>query len=149
VDPSIFGPGGYPLATVNYGFGSEAVNLEYSILSNMLSTASSESVGPHSGFADIGMIDQSWQQNPHLQQHHSQQRTSPIVATTPTNNINGNGGGNPTIGTSHKRENTGKRKLNSNTPENVYTNVKKPFSYTEGFHSLVKYVRERYVLLWT
>ncbi|CAI2182094.1 11846_t:CDS:2 [Funneliformis geosporum] len=114
VDSSIFGPGGYPLATANYGFGSEAVNLEYSILSNMLSTASSESIGTHPG---------------------------PIMATTPTNNINGVG--NSTIGTSHKRENSGKRKSQTNTPENVYANVKKPFSYTEGFHSLVKYVRER------
>jgi len=134
VDPGSIFPGGYPLATANYGFGSEAVNLEYSILSNMLSTASSESIGPHPGFADMGMMDPSLQQTPHLQ--HQQQRTSPIAATAPAN-ING---GNPT---NHKRENTGKRKLPSNTPENVYANVKEPFPYKEGFHYLVKWVRER------
>jgi hypothetical protein len=143
VDPSSIFPGGYPLATANYGFGSEAVNLEYSILSNMLSTASSESIGPHPGFADIGMMDPPLQQQ-HLQQH-QQQRTSPITATAPTN-ING---GNSSIGTSHKRENTGKRKLHSNTPENVYANVKEPFPYKEGFHYLVKWVRERYESLWS
>ena len=44
VDPGIFTPGGYPLATANYGFGSEAVNLEYSIQSNMLSAAFPESI---------------------------------------------------------------------------------------------------------
>ena len=143
VDPGTIFPGGYPFATANYGFGSEAVNLEYSILSNMLSTASSESIGSHSGFADIGMIDPSLQQqNPHLQQHQQQQqqRTSPIAAQA---NING---GNTAIGTSHKRENTGKRKLHSNT-QNVYANVKEPFPYKEGFHYLVKWVRERYELL--
>ena len=140
VDPNTIFPGGYPIATANYGFGSEAVNLEYSILSNMLSTASSETIGSHSGFADMGMIDPSLQQQnpPHL---HQQQRTSPIA--TPAN-ING---GNSTIGTSHKRENTGKRKLYSNTPETVYANVKEPFPYKEGFHYLVKWVRERYELL--
>jgi hypothetical protein len=138
MDPSIF-PGGYPLATANYGFGSEAVNLEYSILSNMLSTASSESIGSHPGFAEMGMMDPALQQqNPHLQH---QQRTSP---TAPTN-ING---ANATIGTSHKRENTGKRKSYSNTPENVYANVKEPFPYKEGFHYLVKWVRERYELYY-
>ncbi|CAG8558297.1 5924_t:CDS:2 [Rhizophagus irregularis] len=102
IDPSSIFPGGYPLSTANYGFGSEAVNLEYSILSNMLSTASSESIAPA--------------------------------------NING---GSSTIGTGHKRESTGKRKLYSNTPENVYANVKEPFPYKEGFHYLVKWVRER------
>ncbi|GBC06490.1 hypothetical protein RclHR1_06880007 [Rhizophagus clarus] len=139
VDPGSIFPGGYPIATANYGFGSEAVNLEYSILSNMLSTASSESIGSHPSFADMGMIDPLQQQTPHLHQQHQQQRTSPIAATAPAN-ING---GNSTIGTGHKRENTGKRKLYSNTPENVYANVKEPFPYKEGFHFLVKWVRER------
>ncbi|RGB36440.1 hypothetical protein C1646_697248 [Rhizophagus diaphanus] len=143
VDPSSIFPGSYPLSTANYGFGSEAVNLEYSILSNMLSTASSESIGSHPSFADMGMIDPLQQQTPHLhqqhQQQHQQQRTSPIAATAPAN-ING---GSSTIGTGHKRESTGKRKLYSNTPENVYANVKEPFPYKEGFHYLVKWVRER------
>ncbi|KAF0534979.1 putative pas domain protein [Gigaspora margarita] len=130
VDPStLFGPESYPLATVNYGFGSEAVNLEYSILSTMLSSASTESLGPHNGFADIGMIDQNWQQQPQLQR-----TTSPVI-TTP----GGMNGGS----TSQKRENLGKKKMSSNTPENVYANVKTPFSYTEGFHYLVNWVKER------
>ncbi|CAG8509140.1 5016_t:CDS:2 [Cetraspora pellucida] len=129
VDPStLFGPESYPLATVNYGFGSEAVNLEYSILSNMLSSASTESLGPHNGFAEIGMVDQNWQQ-PQLQ------RTTSPVMTTP----GGLNGGS----TSQKRENSGKKKMSSNTPENVYANVKTPFSYTEGFHYLVNWVKER------
>jgi uncharacterized protein with von Willebrand factor type A (vWA) domain len=36
-----------------------------------------------------------------------------------------------------------KRKFPSNTPENVYANTKAPFNYTEGFHYLLQYVRER------
>ncbi|CAG8458649.1 3577_t:CDS:2 [Dentiscutata heterogama] len=131
VDPStLFGPESYSLATVNYGFGSEAVNLEYSILSNMLSTASTESLGPHNGFADIGMIDQNWQQ-PQLPR-----TTSPVMTTA-----GGMNGGS----TSQKRESSGKKKMSSNTPENVYANVKAPFSYTEGFHYLVNWVKERIV----
>ncbi|CAG8446060.1 10389_t:CDS:2, partial [Acaulospora colombiana] len=127
VDSSaLFGPGGYPPATGSYGFGSEAVNLEYSILSNMLSSASTESLGQHSGFADIGMIDQSWQQQP-------LSRTSPVIVTPGVNGDN----------TNQRREISGKRKLHSITPENVYANVKKPFSYKEGFHYLVNWVRER------
>ncbi|CAG8529109.1 3223_t:CDS:2 [Paraglomus brasilianum] len=37
----------------------------------------------------------------------------------------------------------GKRKVFKNTPESIYATVTKPFSYIEGFHYLVKYVRER------
>ncbi|KAG0050094.1 Transcriptional regulator of nonfermentable carbon utilization [Gryganskiella cystojenkinii] len=36
-----------------------------------------------------------------------------------------------------------KRKFPSNTPENVYANTKAPFNYTDGFHYLLRYVRER------
>ncbi|KAG0289176.1 Transcriptional regulator of nonfermentable carbon utilization [Linnemannia gamsii] len=36
-----------------------------------------------------------------------------------------------------------KRKFPSNTPENVYANTKQPFNYTDGFHYLLRYVRER------
>ncbi|CAG8751120.1 28036_t:CDS:2, partial [Racocetra persica] len=43
------------------------------------------------------------------------------------------------------KENSGKKKMCSNTPENVYANVKTPFSYTEGFHYLVNWVKERIV----
>ncbi|CAG8665858.1 18379_t:CDS:2, partial [Acaulospora morrowiae] len=126
-DPNtLFGHGGYPPATGNYGFGSEAVNLEYSILSNMLSSASTESLGQHSGFADIGMIDQSWQQHP-------LPRTSPVVATSGVNGDNSN----------QRRETSGKKRSHLITPENVYANVKKPFSYIEGFHYLVNWVKSR------
>ncbi|KAI7827087.1 hypothetical protein BC939DRAFT_395167 [Gamsiella multidivaricata] len=38
---------------------------------------------------------------------------------------------------------TSKRKFPSNTPENVYANTKQPFNYTDGFHYLLRYVRER------
>ena len=37
----------------------------------------------------------------------------------------------------------GKRKVFKNTPESIYATVTKPFSYIEGFHYLVNYVRER------
>ncbi|CAG8508187.1 3637_t:CDS:10 [Diversispora eburnea] len=104
IDPStLFGSNnGFPLtpgttttANVNYGFGSEAVNLEYSILSNI-------------GIVnEMGMIENNWQHHPSLQ------RTSPIITAS------GSGIGSNLIG---------KKKMYSNTPENVYANVKKPFS---------------------
>ncbi|CAG8503787.1 8378_t:CDS:10 [Ambispora leptoticha] len=90
-DPIIY----YPLTTANYGFGSEAVTMEYSMLNHMLNSAPTESLIP--GPANHGL----------------------------------------------KRDSSGKRKSNINTPQNVYANITKPFSYTEGFHYLVKWVRER------
>lgn len=176
MDPSTLFSNGLPItaaaataaATVNYGFGSEAVNLEYSILSNMLSSASTaESLGGggrssgNSGgvggvVADMGMIENNWQHHPSLQ------RTNQIV-TAPGGGgvvggvvgggvgigggVSGINGGNSNPPPPPKRESLGKRKMYSNTPENVYTNVKKPFSYTEGFHYLVKWVRDRYLLI--
>nr|CAG8438667.1 3847_t:CDS:10 [Entrophospora candida] len=99
VDTStLFGSGSYPIQTANYGFGSETINLEYSVLGNMLSASTTtEALSPHTAFADI----------------------------------------------SFKKDNLGKKISNSLTLENVYANVDKPFSYTEGFHYLVKWIRER------
>ncbi|ORY93999.1 hypothetical protein BCR43DRAFT_461407 [Syncephalastrum racemosum] len=38
---------------------------------------------------------------------------------------------------------TPKRKIQGNTPEAVYTSVRRPFNYAEGFHYLIQYVREK------
>ncbi|CAG8520161.1 6353_t:CDS:10, partial [Ambispora gerdemannii] len=115
-DPVLY----YPLTTANYGFESEAVTMEYSMLNHMLNSASTETLGAHTGFSNMDMMDTTWSTN-----------NTAATSTTPSpvNNL--------------KRDSSGKRKSGIYTPQNVYANVTKPFSYTEGFHYLVKWVRER------
>jgi hypothetical protein len=43
----------------------------------------------------------------------------------------------------------GRRKGVGNTPEEAYASVKKPFNYAEGFHYLIQYFKERYLLFKT
>ncbi|KAI8600984.1 hypothetical protein EDD21DRAFT_375725 [Dissophora ornata] len=52
-----------------------------------------------------------------------------------------NNNSNTTVQTGAAR--ASKRKFPSNTPENVYANTKQPFNYTDGFHYLLRFVRER------
>lgn len=64
----------------------------------------------------------------------------------------------PSIGNSNGASSNGAAALTSNpiaskkrynngiTQENVYKSVSKPYAYTEGYHYLVKYAKERYVL---
>ncbi|CAG8490903.1 4249_t:CDS:2, partial [Paraglomus occultum] len=114
---------GYNYPQSGFRFGSEAVNREYSILSTMLSSSAplSDMAAPQVSFADMEMVESNaW---------------PPALMTSPQcmngqmlkkdGNING------------------KRKVFKNTPESIYATVTKPFSYIEGFHYLVKYVRER------
>ncbi|KAF9941439.1 Transcriptional regulator of nonfermentable carbon utilization [Mortierella alpina] len=201
----------FPMSS-DYGFGSEAVNLEYSIISTMLSSPTSE-LNPMS---DLSMVE-NWQRQGSLDamaslansnqlqkalaaqgaaavaaaaaaaangpgsasgapalgsnnnnsssnnSSHNNNSNSSNSATTATSSAvaNGNAGllghggpssvaTNPTAGTttSSFQQHTGaarvsKRKFPSNTPENVYANTKQPFNYTDGFHYLLRYVRER------
>ncbi|KAG0211844.1 Transcriptional regulator of nonfermentable carbon utilization [Mortierella sp. GBA30] len=147
----------------DYGFGSEALNLEYSILSTMLSSPTAELPSMAS---ELSMVE-NWQRqgaieamaNTLQQQRLQQQRTSlssssqPLLAhqqqqqqTSNNNSNSGNGifGSNKSSGVQNgATSRVSKRKFPSNTPENVYANTKQPFNYTDGFHYLLRYVRER------
>lgn len=181
--------------SADYGFGSEAVNLEYSILSTMLSSPTSEL----SPMSDLSIVE-NWQRQGSLDAMASLANSNQLqkaiaaqnavaaaaaiataAAVTGTgvgagagtgtlanggangNSINGTsntsaagllGAGNGVATTSNNPGNTSafpqvgttrvsKRKFPSNTPENVYANTKQPFNYTDGFHYLLRYVRER------
>ena len=196
----------------DYGFGSEAVNLEYSIISTMLSSPTAE-LNPMS---DLSMVE-NWQRQGSLEAMANLANSNQLqkalaaqgaaaaaaavsVGPGPGSGASGSNGGlanagatNHANGTSantnsHNNSNnnanstannnsttannatmgllgpgapaannatapTGfhppgvarisKRKFPSNTPENVYANTKQPFNYTDGFHYLLRYVRER------
>ncbi|KAG0372251.1 Transcriptional regulator of nonfermentable carbon utilization [Mortierella sp. AD032] len=197
----------------DYGFGSEAVNLEYSIISTMLSSPTAE-LNPMS---DLSMVE-NWQRQGSLEamanlansnqlqkalaaQGAAAAAAAASVGPGPGSGASGSNGGLTNAGTANlangtsgnnnhnSSNNTGnntannnnnsstvnsatigllgpgapapnnaaapsvfhppgvarvsKRKFPSNTPENVYANTKQPFNYTDGFHYLLRYVRER------
>ncbi|KAF9352817.1 Transcriptional regulator of nonfermentable carbon utilization [Mortierella sp. NVP85] len=181
--------------TSDYGFGSEAVNLEYSILSTMLSSPTAEL----SPMSDLSIVE-NWQRQGSLDAMASlansnqlqkalaaQSAVAAVAAATGAGAGAGAGGsvqpgagsgtlanggasssinngtsmaagllgpGNGAASTSNNPANTSafahtgttrvsKRKFPSNTPENVYANTKQPFNYTDGFHYLLRYVRDR------
>jgi hypothetical protein len=118
VDPSISN-----FLPSNFNFGSETVNLEYSILSNMIqANAMNNTNSPSSPFVlqDIGMNNMTPNNN--------------IAASVrdPTRLYN-------TINGSMLPSPLNPNNLNSTTE--VYGNVNKPYDYKEGFHHLVKYVK--------
>ncbi|KAF9941172.1 Transcriptional regulator of nonfermentable carbon utilization [Mortierella alpina] len=150
----------------DYGFGSEAINLEYSILSTMLSSPTTEL---QSMTSELSMVE-NWQRQGTLeamantlQQQRRLQQLSPqqLHNSTINNNNNNSSSSSSNINTSGISANgifgknsgsnlqtngssrVSKRKFPSNTPENVYANTKQPFNYTDGFHYLLRYVRER------
>ncbi|KAG0354051.1 hypothetical protein BC939DRAFT_86877 [Gamsiella multidivaricata] len=183
----------FPMSA-DYNFGSEAVNLEYSIISTMLSSPTAE-LNPMS---DLSIVE-SWQRqgsldamanmanNNQLQKALAAQSAAAVAAAAAAVSGAGAGAGVPgpagalsNGGSAHNNSSNGaagsantgllgpggaptannatnstssfqhtsaarvsKRKFPSNTPENVYANTKQPFNYTDGFHYLLRYVRER------
>jgi len=110
----------------NFNFGSETVNLEYSILSNMIqANAMNNTNSPSSPFVlqEIGMNN-----------NNNITPNSNIAASVrdPTRLYN-------TINGSMLPSPLNPSNLNSTTE--VYGNVNKPYDYKEGFHHLVKYVK--------
>jgi len=75
-------------------------------------------------------------QHQHQQQAHLQRST--LTQQPQQSNIHNHGPLQP-MGVTRAT----KRKFPSNTPENVYANTKQAFNYTDGFHYLLRYVRER------
>ncbi|KAF9153191.1 Transcriptional regulator of nonfermentable carbon utilization [Linnemannia schmuckeri] len=220
------GPGGMeesPLTDANalfnfpmnsdYGFGSEAVNLEYSIISTMLSSPTAEL----NSMSDLSMVE-NWQRQGSLEamtnlansnqlqkalaaQGAAAAAAAASIGPGPGSAASGSNAGLPNAGATNHANGTStnnnshnninnsanntanntssstannatmgllgpgvpaannataptgfhppgvarvsKRKFPSNTPENVYANTKQPFNYTDGFHYLLRYVRER------
>ncbi|KND01088.1 uncharacterized protein SPPG_09179 [Spizellomyces punctatus DAOM BR117] len=129
VDSSLLG---FPLAP-NFNFGSKTVNLEYSFLSNMLGAPPiGEANGNASPFplGDMGM--------------------GPQMDLNGLDSNQNDGGDDP--GGVGQRESmattnspvTGSDDLYADSrTSGVYKNVLRPYDYREGFHSLVRHVKER------
>ncbi|KAG0370417.1 Transcriptional regulator of nonfermentable carbon utilization [Gamsiella multidivaricata] len=133
-------------AIPDHGFGSDAINLEYSILSTMLSSPTSDL---QSMTSELSMVE-NWQRQGALeamanslqqQQHHRSSLAQHLYHHQQQQQQQSSNG--LKNGTSMGAARTSKRKFPSNTPENVYANTKQPFNYTDGFHYLLRYVRER------
>ncbi|KAG0228911.1 Transcriptional regulator of nonfermentable carbon utilization [Actinomortierella wolfii] len=180
VDPTLFP---FSMTGAEYGtFGSETVNLEYSIISNMLSSPT----GELNQLSDLSMVE-NWPRGSAFDSLTNGHPNAAAVAAAAAaanqqlRSVNGglgNVGGQHTNGNNTLRTGNGntnglsngnsllnhgmgggntssalhptsaitrpsKRKFPSNTPENVYANTKQPFNYTEGFHYLLQYVREK------
>lgn len=192
-----------PLESYNYGFGSTATNLEYSILSNMLGSPLANptniinSSSPAQTSADV--LNNIWsQQSPVIEnvttpvsiiRGEASYLSSPThLVSTPTssyinnssihNNHNNNNNikrsvpsiSASTIGTSQVSASgvstlsayddgavvakvaspvasstgpTVRRRNQIITPEMAYASATKPFSYADGYHYLINYVKSR------
>lgn len=192
----------------NYGFGSNATNLEYSILSNMLGSpminTSSTSATPNAQqntlnniwtSPTVGNVDMLRGDSSFLSSHN----TTRLMSNTTSNNAFMNGSSNNNASNTNisngtlKRPpvasvasssmdtsqisasgisslsaygdgavvakvaspitvNTGpavKRRNQTITPEMAYASATKPFSYADGYHYLINYVKTRYRRLFS
>ncbi|KAG1350063.1 hypothetical protein G6F63_003868 [Rhizopus arrhizus] len=191
-----------PMENYNYGFGSNATNLEYSILSNMLGSpminTSSTSATPNAQqntlnniwtSPTVGNVDMLRGDSSFLSSHN----TTRLMSNTTSNNAFMNGSSNNNASNTNisngtlKRPpvasvasssmdtsqisasgisslsaygdgavvakvaspitvNTGpavKRRNQTITPEMAYASATKPFSYADGYHYLINYVKTR------
>lgn len=149
----------------NYGFGSNAANLEYSILSNMLGS----SLNNHTSRTDINslwsaessplslntpflptantLVHSSPFQNKHIPSISSSSVGNSEISASGISTLSAYGDGavvakvtspvTPTTGPSIKRRNQ------IITPEKAYASATKPFSYADGYHYLINYVKTR------
>ncbi|KAL1916963.1 uncharacterized protein VTP21DRAFT_5160 [Calcarisporiella thermophila] len=108
------------------GFGSQAVNLEYSILSSMLTSPDARTIA--GAIASVLSGRQSWApaSNTSVSGATSTAEGSVAASVAP-------------VAFSQRRDS--KRKLQD--PESVYNGVKTPHNYVEGYHYLIKYVEEK------
>ncbi|CAO3642715.1 unnamed protein product [Cunninghamella blakesleeana] len=89
------------------------------------------------------------QQQQHLIKRQQQITTSPTsshpkLTSTALVNTNGHKRDSVVSTTSTSTTSSSRRKgSNGNTPEQVYTSVKRPFNYAEGFHYLIQYVKQK------
>ncbi|OAC97765.1 Zn(2)-C6 fungal-specific transcription factor [Mucor lusitanicus CBS 277.49] len=93
-------------SSYNYGFGSNATNLEYSILSNMLGSPLTDTVPNAQTPTSADVLN----------------NICPVTAST-----------GPAV----------RRRNQIITPEMAYASATKPFSYADGYHYLINYVKTR------
>ncbi|CAO3671529.1 Transcriptional regulator of nonfermentable carbon utilization [Rhizopus azygosporus] len=195
-----------PIENYNYGFGSNATNLEYSILSNMLGSPLVDTASTSTPNVQQNTLNNIWAPSPivdnvnilrgdpsFLSNHNTTQLMSNASATnafinrnnsisnSPGNNNSNNGNTTPkgssvasvassSMDTSQISASgistlsaygdgavvakvaspitatTGpavKRRNQIITPEMAYASATKPFSYAEGYHYLINYVKTR------
>lgn len=147
----------------NYGFESNANNLEYGILSSMIpnvvstpdfnnnnsNTTTTTSTMPNNttNNANTNDFNTNW-----LLQHHLPQNfldsdtmimnggsasTSPSISTM-------NGPSTPHFSNSSTKPVVVRRRKGiGNTPEEIYSRVQKPYNYVDSYHYLLQYVKHR------
>lgn len=112
----------------NYDFGSKAANLEYSILSNMLRMDSNQ-------YAPDGSILPGTTS------------LTPPESDSPNSNTNLNFDFNnlqQSMTNAANTDTTYPAESQDKHPEEVYRSVTAPFPYTQGYHSLIAYLRSRF-----
>ncbi|KAL7320380.1 Transcriptional regulator of nonfermentable carbon utilization [Mucor circinelloides] len=150
-------------STLNYGFGSNATNLEYSILSNMLGSpqfmdnAQSKSWSPnntntihndtHNTATSTSTTASTPAYTPNLvgdpilysPQQHSDPATFAIakIDQSPKSNLI------ITPPPSFKKNHYQQQQQQMQQQRMGYNNASKPFSYADGYHYLINYVRQK------
>ncbi|CEJ02997.1 Putative Transcription activator of gluconeogenesis ERT1 [Rhizopus microsporus] len=142
------------------GFGSETVGLEYGFIGNMLqnpldltSAFTTNKLSPVSTSTTSNMT------TPYMPQQMNQQNLygvnspsfDPAISSTkqPVKLNNANDSfmmkrpSTSSVNSGSTVMSTGRRKGVGGTPEEVYTNIMKPYNYAEGFHYLIQYVRQK------
>ncbi|KAI8974465.1 hypothetical protein BDB01DRAFT_806678 [Pilobolus umbonatus] len=159
-------PNNTMLSMDNYGFGSNAANLEYSILSNMLGSSLNNRTTPRTDMNTIwsgdstsplsldtsflptsNIVHSNPFQNKHIPSISSSAVGTSEVSASGISSISAYGDGavvakvaspvTPNTGPSIKRRNQ------IITPEKAYASATKPFSYADGYHYLINYVKTR------
>ncbi|CAO3638121.1 unnamed protein product [Cunninghamella echinulata] len=108
---------------------------------------------PTTSSANTMLLNQQQQQNLiKRQQQQQQQQHSPSLSSSPTSSstkltttalVNTNGHKRDSVASTTSTNSSRRKGSNGNTPEQVYTSVKRPFNYAEGFHYLIQYVKQR------
>ncbi|KAI9281809.1 hypothetical protein BY458DRAFT_200655 [Sporodiniella umbellata] len=173
-----------PLENYNYGFGANATNLEYSILSNMLGsplidTGSDPAPNvqqlnglwaPSPMVDNVSMLrgDSSFLANHNTTElvqsvanrspymHEKETKTKrPTMASCSLNTTQVSASGTSSlsafgegavvakVASPNKSTPPAKRKSQTMTPEMAYASATKPFSYADGYHYLINYVKSR------
>jgi hypothetical protein len=156
----------------NYGFGSSATNLEYSILSNMLGspqqfldnnsnsspnsswsakqqpqdtlsstptstyTTNTVNLGDPILFSPTLQQQQQQQQQANIFNPSSQQQQQQQIAIAKMEN-------SPKSTSSTLLTTLTNKRIRRHDSTNGYANASKPFSYAEGYHYLINYVRQK------
>jgi hypothetical protein len=128
------------LDNFDYGFGSSAANLEYSILSSMLGGGSSQIIDTDNTNNWKSTTDNLYSGTPSSVYSNpvlgdpssifSQQKADHLIQDSPKSNVT------PTPFISLRK---------SSSTSMSYAKASKPFSYADGYHYLINYVKQKCV----